>query len=460
MLAVMRFIPSALAVFVFAGPALAQVAPGLSVPMRPSAVFDLNGPLAYMSASGSTQLIGISAVPVQGSTSNQWLVGLTLRGPAAFAPGIGSNSLADLVIGIYTPQLPGSPTAGTFTLTGDEVNLNTGSGDRSIQFDASGLNAVFERINRVSSPGGSLVVIFDGVFFTQRPSTSVPFPAAQRVTGIRGIGGSFTASPGGTGAAADPAIGYVSGRLKLFYFGVIATSATTAVQGILMDDLVLDPTFGPLSGFNPQLVALPSTPAFVLHSPTPVIGADGDVEGLWFAEANLATNNSDMWFADDLDPNTPAVRVFASQAGNPKWKNNGALVGGQFLASDEASGNHRQITEAWGAWLVGDVERVGSPNPIDLTVGGVPSSPVFAFLSTSLASPPVPGPPGSFGQIGLGGPVATLGLFVLDTWGRGSLSFATPTNPSLSGTRWPVQAVSFDPTGAIVLTNTAHIDLL
>jgi hypothetical protein len=415
--------------------------------MGPSGFFSLAGPLAAWVLNTSTAFIGVGGVPIPGT--GQFYVGLSVRNPVAGA------GLAELRLGVYTPAVPGTGTPASFVwdIAQDPV-FNTPMGDKMIQFDAAGTTAVFVRSVNFSPP----VVLF-GVYVAQRSSITSVFNTPQPILGIRGLGN--FADPA-LGTAQEPGTGIR--KQMLFYVGSLAPTTTAApVQGLWMDELRLNTVVNGqppanYSGFAPRLLAVPSAPGLEVHSPTPIVGNDGDVEGLWFSEVDRATSTSSQWFADDLDPATPAVQVFPAPLNT--WLNNGVILGGQFLVANTSANTAPTppLTEAWGAWTVGDWEPCGSANPIDITVGGVPGSTALVFLSIGLGATPWP-VPGVIGLVGLDNTVQFTGLTCpLNVNGVGAVTMPTPPIGPLCGTVLFTQSGVFElGTNNIVATNTARV---
>jgi hypothetical protein len=435
----------------------AQVGPSLFAPHASSTVLDVTVPPLNAFAPGTAGpggILSMSAAKLANNPPGVWTLCLTLRYAGGCA-GCGFGP-ADTLIATY--DLNTSPP--TLTPT-NEAGLINSAGEGAFRIEPSrGLLAVYEDFYVANG------VVLVGINLVDRPSVGVPFSNPRRILNVRGI----------VVSAADPAIGYVNdgtgSRLKLFWFGAnyvsVAPPVVGPLRGIWMDDLNTATSATPFAVGAPRLVAVESLPGRAINSPGLIAGPDGDVEGMlvWERDWNSAANprDNDMFFADDFDPATPNV-VAMDTAGT--WSNNGTVLGHLLLAAENYAvfppptgvPNYQIAREGVATWLIGDVEPIGTSNPVDVRVGAPPGSLAWIFVSSSLLPVPVPAPAGVIGLIGLAGAAAlTPGGLVVSADALADYSFTPPPNPVLAGV-WPIQGVAATPAGQLALTNTAKIRL-
>jgi len=362
------------------------------------------------------------------------------------------NGIGTGIIQISTWKLPINP-AGQWTACLTVSNLiskygGTGSGSGVVMGIYDQLNDTFtpNTMANAFNPGpifglmlepklGNVAVVDSPPRIATRKNFTQPFGSPKPIQGLTASG------------APDPSLGYVGGQLKLFYFATVSGG-----QGIVMQDL--DETVPTVKG-SPVLVALTPTTGRA-HSPTPIMGADGDVEGIFFAEN--VSSDSDMWLANDLDPTTPNVQVIDSGS---TWSNNGGVAGGQFLYAESAVySTGAQRLDA--AWILGDVEKIGGTADITAAVymSKVPPPAVtVVFMSdkpiTALTIP------GLLGQFGLNPAIlAVLGSIPhIDKTQMGTMSFPLPNDPKLKNAAVAIQGLSIYGT-QLAFTNTAWIKTL
>ncbi len=321
----------------------------------------------------------------------------------------------DVWIGIWDRN------TGKMTSTTQAAKLNTSGTEFGLMLDPTGRYAVFDRKT--------------GPFFAKRNAPGLPFPAAVPILDAG------TASSWSGGTYIDPALGMVGGKLKIFF----ATG-----PNIYMDDLDISKPATPRLGGKPVKVATSSTSSSP-NSPTPIRGADGDVEGLWMA--NLVSPDNDMVFSADLDPLTPWTTVVDTTG----WINNGGVAGGMF--SYAGSGL------AWDldvAWLVGDTEPLGGKADITgaMFLGKNQIGTTVILMSIGESKPlAIPGIVGKFGlNLSV---VQPLGAMIhKDATHRGSLSFTIPKDNSLKGIKVALQGLSINNiTKSVALTNTTFLKI-
>ncbi len=318
---------------------------------------------------------------------------------------------------------------GTFTPNKLANALNTGhKGEFGLMLEPKlGLIAVLDKS--------------DGVYLSKRNVFTQAFPAPFKVSGV-------------PGTYVDPAVGNVGGKLKLFYVATL-----NGVQGVYMSDLVvpanMSATNPPKITGTPVLVASKVRTGGLVHSPTPMLGPDGDIEGIFMSER--VGNDSDQFLANDLNPSTPLLMV----ADNTAWMNNGGYAGGIFHFANSA--HYSSGSDELGvAWLLGDNEQVGGT--MNITSGLFRESaaavmPVFLGLKLLPAAIPISG---FLGKLGLNPSVLiNIGNITHATKDhRGSISIPLPNNSSLKGIVLPIQGVAFEVAkGRKTFTNTAWVKI-
>ncbi len=403
----------------FMGVATAQgVGPGLIRGPAASQVFNKT----KLSALG-TGFPQISLWKLPGDTTGVWTACLTVWDLTSTYGGNGSTN--GLVIGSYDQVKQ------TFTPSTNAAKLNSTSHEFGLMVEPRlGRYAVFDRFtNRFRG--------HVGVFFSSR----VPTQAFSAPVQVQGLTINFT--------FADPALGYVGGKLKLFFNAIYNN-----VQGIYMQDLDISNLQAPKVTGTAVLVAK-SNQGGQMHSAMPITGPDGDVEGLWLGD--VSGSDSDMYFANDLDPATPNHLVINTSS----WLNNGGIAGGVLHWADTASPYYEAVKDAEAAWLLGDNEAVGGTADIfgAVVTKSLPlATKTIVFVSDQPTAPV--SVPGFYGMVALNVNV----LAVLGTMQHtnadhtAALSLPIPNNPKLKGLRVALQGFAVDPTKPIyALTNTAWL---
>lgn len=332
---------------------------------------------------------------------------------ASTAGGVGGE---DVWIGVW------DRTTGKVISTAQAKALNTTGTEFGLMLDPTGRYAVFDRAS--------------GPYFAKRNAPGLPFPAPVAIndagTGTGWTGGSYI----------DPSLGMVGGKLKIFF---------AKGTSIMMDDFDISKPATPRLGGNSVKVADTSSAGHQPNSPTPIRGADGDVEGLWMA--NLVSSDNDMVFSADLDPKTPWVTVVDTTG----WINNGGVAGG-FL-SYAGSG------WAWDmdvAWLVGDTEKPGGTADITgaMSLGNKQIGSTVVLMSIGEAKAlTIPGFKGAFGlNLSV---VMPLGAMIhKDATQRGSFNFKIPNDSKLKGSHIALQGISINNiTKAVAFTNTTFLNI-
>jgi hypothetical protein len=393
--------------------------PGLQTGVLNSTTFDVSKAPFFNCA---TDIQQVSCQQLAGDPAGVYTTALSV---GALCSTYGGNGLyLGLLLGKYDVQ------AGTFAASNLAAALNTPADNNfGLQLEpGQGRYAVFDRFDKSFN--------YLGVFAASRANAAAPFPAAVQVQGIAGL----------THGYADPALGYVGGKLKLFYLATISGQT-----GIYADDY--DPATAKVAG-QPALVAVGARAGGTINSPTPLTGPDGDVEALWHAD--LLGNDNDLYYSNDLDPTTPALPVVDT----PAWKNNGAVAGGRLLFGNGAVG-WKQIGEVRGAWLLGDVEDIGGT--LDIAAGAYSENgnkvQTHVLWSTGIGRAWKIFPPNWYGDFVL---VITtfgeLGIIFHDASQTGSMQLKVPNDPAYKGARIAIQGVAVEPARNL-FTFTNHAEL-
>ena len=403
------------AVFLVTSLAFGQAGPGVSKPLHKSKDFTF-GTGGKIPASSVDQITLFRLRDPKNKTwidrPGLWTAVLTVRGLPANLGGKGST---DSLIGKF------DAVTHTFTATSQAAALNIGGNDSSIQLDPTGMYAVLDRD--------------DAFYFASRTSTSKPF---GKPVPIQGRIGSFIKT------FETPALGYVGGKLKLFW----------GENGIFMADLDISNLSKPKVAAQSTWVKI-TAPKQNVSIPVPITGPDGDTEGM-IVTYYPGGFNADIAFMEDLDPKTNLHTVIDTKL----YLDTGAIMGGLILTANRNSPLVVEQVEA--SWLLGDVEQVGGT--LDLIAGtpkkgkGAVLTAVFASLSTIKAAPIA----GFFGNLG----IAPAGIFPLvnllhaDASETAQVSVPIPNLPGLKGLKLPIQGVSIDSIlNTRGFTNTAWIVL-
>jgi hypothetical protein len=442
----------------------AQVGPGLLAPHAPSTWLDMQlPPLSAFSAS-TAWMVSLSAAKLSNNPPGVWTLCLSVGGVTGCA---GCSGAAGTDTLIATVDLNTAPPTLVLTNEAQQINtINTGYEDMFKLEPRDGLKAVYDTYLTFN---GSM--FFTGIQLVDRPGVGTQFSNPRPILNVNGIFRSF----------ADPAIGFVDegdgngSKLKLFWVGVNYIPGTfTLVRGIWMQDL--DDTTTPATPFvrGPlKLVAVESRPGWAINSPAPIVGGDGDVEGMlvwernWQSTGTTAANNprdNDAFFADDFDWTTPNTEAMDT-AGT--WSNNGTMLGNLMLAAETFSVYPYPTTsppviyqiahEGASTWLLGDTEPVASADPLDIRVGAPNGSTVFVLIAPSLLPAPVQAPAPVSGWVGISAP-QMLCILTVGPDAIADFPLPTPASPSLAGTIWPIQGVAATATG-LTTTNTAKLRL-
>ncbi|MCB9917778.1 MAG: hypothetical protein H6832_05200 [Planctomycetes bacterium] len=349
----------------------------------------------------------------------QWTTCLSVAGLPAYFGGDGSST--GIVMGTFAPY----PQDSWFVASTEAKALNSSADERNLTIDPSGLWAIFDR------PA-------TGVFVATRAKVGDPFGSPVQVSGF--------------GSLRDvmPALAPHGGKMQCFY---------TDRARILMHEIDLTIAAPKLVG-QPVVVSLPVQAGAKPLRPTPLLGGDGDAEGLFLSEevaphTVTGTGDADPCWAADLDPATPALILMQ----RPDWQPGGAPAGGfLYFGHDILPRFHVMHSEC--AWMVGDDEPLGGTadlrvvgyNPNKLlasiilvatkTATGIKVNDYAGLLGLDLASlvvlPPMP-------------------HTTLD--GDAVMSFRVPNDSNLRGTLALQSLVVDIKTGAATFSNTASLIL-
>lgn len=392
----------------------AQAAPGFSKKPFPSLIIT-NSVNSVPVRNGD--LRQVFHVRLSNNAPGTWTTALTVGKLTRFFGG--DDRSVGVFLGIFDPF------QGTFQWTKEANALNSTQNDRHLTLDPSGLWAIFDRD--------------DGVWLSKRSKVGTPFPAPRKVAGFGNLRGVY------------PALAPVGGVMQCFY---------SNGKAILMQPI--DLAGARLTG-RPVVVSRPLQAGARPIAPTPILGADGEAEGVFLTDelvpqSGLNTGHADLVWASDLDPATPPVMLV-------NRKNDyaccGGLAGGFVYFSHNISPRWH-IMHAEAAWMAGDVEKIGGR--ADLLVNAVNRNHPKAIQSVVfLALKPAPPVPiaGLNGGFALDASLQEIGVVTHSRKdGSGTLSFAIPNNPFLRGFKLATQAVVVDPhVGAATLTNTAWLDI-
>lgn len=400
-----------LSTLLLAGFVTAQAGPGKLSTEQGNNRFTVNS-----SATGNiplTSLTQISHNQLPGNAAGIFTTCATGSGLTAAAGGVGGS---DVWIGVWDSN------TGKMTSTQQAAALNSTGTEFGLMLDPTGRYAVFDRSS--------------GPQFSVRPAPGLPFPAPVPILDAG------TATTWSGGAYVDPSLGLVGGKLKLFYL---------SGADILMDDFDISNPKTPRLGGNPVKVAS-STTASSPNSPTPIHGADKDVEGLWMA--NLVGSDNDMVFSADLNPKTPWVMTVDTT----NWINNGGVAGGLLTYANTGWAYDVEV-----AWLLGDTEKPGGMADITGAVHLAPKQIASTIVLMSIGESKPLTIPGFMGQFGLNLSVLMpLGSMVhKDATHLGALSFQIPSDKTLSGVSVALQGLSINNmTKKVVFTNTTFLSIL
>jgi hypothetical protein len=301
----------------------------------------------------------------------------------------------------------------TWTPNTEAAALNPDTGNFGLMQERTGRYCLFDRA--------------DGVYFSYRTGPGANFAAPVKVTGI-------------TGTYVDPAPCWSGGKLQ----AVWTTFTSIVMQELDITTLTAPKVVGTLVTITNRIGA-----SGTIHSPTPVNGPDGDIEGLFLAES-LGT---DLYFKAGLDPAVPHILMVDT----PAWANNGGVTGARFIYSRSGA------KDVEAAWMTGDVEAPGGTVDIGCGAPSTKNSAVtIVWIAASTIAPISLPAPLNVGKYALDiGTLIPLGTIVHgDASQYGTMSFKVPNDTKFKG-KLAIQGLSFDPATAPAIkwvwTNTAHV---
>lgn len=398
----------------------------------------------------SPALIGVSGHP-----RPIWCVGaykmpsdppgtFTLSFTVRALQGYGNPGFSGMVLGKWTPGA-----ATPLVLTNEAAQVNEAFVDYNLVLepttrDAGGrkVGGRYGTFDRFTFVNGALTYV--GPYLAARADDTANFGSAMPINGLQGL-----VNP------ADPVTGHVGGKLKIFYNAQLPGPGGQPVDGIFMDDL-LTPTTNPSAAGNPVLVAGPEGTGWIAHAPIPINGDDGETKGLLLCQAGPAFAWSDIYFAADLDPATPSVKVSGDQVA---FLSGGGAAGGELYY--HTRDNENLPVTLHSAFAVGDTVRPGRRAQVNISAYSKPgtcarvtlfASPFWLRRTFSL--------PGMLGEFGIA-PVFKLGSRRTGADQRVHFDVRVPKLAVLRGLDLNVQGlVSFtdrDGNRRRAVTNTAQV---
>jgi len=404
----MRYLSLAPALLLLASlPAQGSV-PGFS--KKPKASFIIIN--SFTSAPGK-DIHSVHHVKLPGDRPGTWTTALSVAQLESFFGGDGKSS--GVVMGTFDPG------KGTFTVDQEAKALNSSAEESDLYLHPSGTWAIFRR--------GPAIML------ASRAKTGTPFGKPVTVTGF----GKLT-NP-------SPSLARLGGKDVCLY---------SDGKSILMAPIDLKKASVDLT--KTQVVSQPVQKGARPFAPTPLMGADGDCEGIFFSE-ELSAADSDLVWAADLDPLTPAL-VFMQR---PDYTNHASPAGGYISwAHKNPPKLPWHVMHSETAWLLGDVEAPGGLVDITLAAVTPKASQVVSFVFGSARLIKALPLPGFGGTLGIDPTTLVLLGFALhrDESGMTQLSITVPNRLSLKGVRVQIQAVALDTVRrSLTMTNTSRIQI-
>jgi hypothetical protein len=402
---------SALAPFLLATVAPSQGQVGLSIVSGPriSAAFS-NARLAPLH-----EITQVSMTPHPNGTPGLFLGGLSCQGVPLNLGGRGGVDVVAFTYDRTTDTVTANINAEFFNASGDDYALTWG---------VDGTYACAQRLHGVSA----------GVYQSMAMGVGGKLSSSIRLIG--GVGND------GTHVLASQ----IGGANVLFYTtlsGGIAWRTHDVVNAMLTGQI---------------FQVTPHTSTTLMHSPFPMLGADGDAEALLACEANPTTPGGSEWhWQGDLDPSTaPIVQQPTANA----YENNGCEAGGRIYMPRFVT--DYQVLEFDVVGLLGDsVKTTGGS--CELTAfaptktSGTPDVTIFIHSPAFLATPQViPGIANAFGLDPAPGLLVLGAAAHSNATGRAVLTLPMP--PLGVGTI-PVQGLTVLGSGAAHFTSTAVITI-
>jgi hypothetical protein len=286
----------------------------------------------------------------------------------------------------------------------------------------------------------------DGVYFSRRATATTAFPTPVKVGGV-------------IGTYVDPALAKWQGKDMLLWVEAYSSGGLN-LSRIRMQELDIQfPTSVALKGTPITVADITQTHAteIKVHSPTPIMGRDGRVHGLWMSE-EVGGSDSDQFFKADLrvTKGHEQVKIFDNTA----WYNNGAVPGGRIFAANSGAtgGFYNGLHQADVAWMVGDELDIGTSGEF---IGGLWET--NTGPNVTIVFPGGVTVPGFKGKFGLD--LTTLLVFGsmahTDASQRATMPIGIPNDPGLKGKSFNLQGLSIDPgaPNVQVFTNTAWLNI-
>jgi hypothetical protein len=408
------------------GAATAQVGPGIIKGETESKVFNIS----YKAIKDLTvsEIQAISHYRTVGLKPSEATTCLTVKGLASSHGGNGTN--VGILMGVHDLK------ADTFVANKKAAKLNSAGDDFGLHV-GDPATPILARIAVLDWPAGPQISDL-------RDTTGSDYPSPSAISGF------------GSTTYVDPSLGKYDGKFWLFY--VAGGGSSIDMAELVKDSTTKKWSVNLTKGIQ---VVVPSVTGNLVHSPSPVIGKDGDVEGLFYAERT--GTDSDMYFKSGLDKATKGGLV----NDQTYWQNNGGYFGGTFYWGDARStpsAYYAAVYTANTTWMVGDSEKAGGT--IDLTAGcwsGATTGPVTVLLvSGGLLSTPVT-VPGILGKYGLDLTTLVTGLGVIahsPLNHEGSISLPIPSSLSPATIYMQGLSVTNDGTKAVfAFTNTGSFSI-
>lgn len=359
---------------------------------------------------------------------------------------------------IQSSRLAGDP-AGVFTCcvttkagpqTAPDVEIGTydqTKGTYRATSEAKALNTVRWEFGLSLEPGlGRYAILMRGdnrpleYLFAARARPGIAFPPAVAISGV----------PANTFSMS---FGYVGGQLQLFY-------TPAPYNAVLMQRLDISNLAAPKLTGPTTVVARARSANAITAVGAPLVGVDGDVEGLLIAEG-IPQGSAELVFQAGLDPARPGSVVVPGCGTNcsTAWP---SVAGGRLLFAAHVPNIAPRIHDVEVAWLLGDVEAPGGRVDLTGALARSPKAVTFVFLSGGVVPQMQLPAPFDVGHFALDlRSMFLLGVMSHDDAGqRASLSFNLPNDAKLRGLHAAIQGLSLHTgTQRLAWTNTAWLSV-